>query len=341
MQRGNFLKGVFSPSRTYIGLDIGNFNIKIAQVKKRRFSKERVLSFAIVPIGGDKSKDRIIEAIKEACKNLGLDSKKVNLSIAGPCIMMRYIIIPSMSEKELSQSLEVELEKYIPYKGEDVVVDHRILTKLSDNQILVLLVAAERKLINERVNLIKDAGLEPQLINVDALALIEAFRVILPRPKGVVAILDIGYQLSKLVVMEDDIPYFSRDIETGEYDIIQMISEKMNIDFDLAKEWGYHPKDKLKEITEIVKPGIDNLLDELFLSFEYCERNLEKKVEQLYLSGGGSKVKVLLESIEKNPNLKIDFWESTQGFKISPSITNEELKEYSPLLAVAIGLALS
>jgi len=342
MQLGNFLKGISFPQPAVAtGLDIGNFSVKLVQIKKINFGKEKSLSFAVVPIKGDGSPERIIEAIKQAYKDLAIDSKKVNISVSGPNIIMRYIILPSMREVELTKSLEFELEKYIPFKREDAIIDYRILAHLPNNQMIVLLVAVERRFISERVKLIKDAGLEPQTINVDAFALIEAFLGVLPKPKSVTALLDIGYRLSKLVVLGYDIPYFSRDIEIGEYDIFQMISQKMNLDFNLAKELSYRPaEDKVKEVAEAVKPTLDSLLSELSLSFEYCERDLGKKVDQLYLSGGGSRIKLLSESLGNIRDLKIHIWNPTLGFRISSPLNPEGLREYSHLLAVAVGLAL-
>ncbi len=343
MQLGNFLKGIsFSEAPAAVGLDIGNFSVKLIQIKKINLGKEKSLSFAVVPIKDDGSPDRIIEAIKQAYKDSRIESKKVNISVCGPNIIMRYIILPLMKENDLSKSLEFELERYMPFKKEDAVIDYHILANLPNNQMLVLLVAVERRLIEERIKLIKDAGLEPQAINVDAFALMEAFLGVMPKPKSVTALLDIGYRLSKLVVLEYDVPYFSRDIEIGEYDIFQMISQKMNLDFNLAKELSYRPKEeKVKEIAESVKPTLDSLLSELSLSFEYCERDLGKKVDQLCLSAGGSKIKFLSESLGNIGDLKIHHWNPIQGFKVTSPLSPEGISEYSHLLAVAVGLALS
>jgi len=325
---------------TPLGLDIGNFSVKFAQIKTSPFSKQRFVSFAITPVKDDSSRDKIIEAIKTSYKELAGDSKNVNISICGSNIITRYIILPRIGNRDLRKALEFELEKYIPYKKEDMVIDYNKLTNLPNNKTLVLFVATERRFIQERVNLVKDAGLQPKSINIDALALNETFKALPYKSKGAVAVLDIGYKLSKLIVLENDVPYLSRDIESGEYNIIQATAKRMGIDFQKAKEVAYKADENLGEIAKVITYDARSLLDELLMSFEYCERTLEKKVSQLYLTGGGSRNKILLESLKRTQNLKIDFLDITQSLKFYSSLNSEELKEKSYLLAVAIGLAL-
>jgi len=344
MQISGLLKKISFPfsSAMPLGLDVGNFSVKLVQVKRSGLNKERILSFAVVPLSPEGSKGAVISAIQQACQQLSAGSNKVNISICGPNVIVRYIILPYMQEKDLAKSFDFELERYIPFKRQDAVVDYRILARLSNNQMVVLLVAAEERFIQERIELVKGAGLEPQIVNVDAFALMSAFRAATADSKRVTGILDVGYHLSKLVVFESDIPYFSRDIEIGEREILQVVSERLGIDFNLAKELSYQDKeDKHKQIAEAVATTLGSLLSELSLSFEYCERDLEKRVEQLYISGGGSRIKVLLEALAGLPDLKSNIWNPVQGFRLAPEVAPGSLEEYSHLLAVAVGLALS
>lgn len=343
MAKKNLLDSLFYPGSTALGLDIGSFSVKIVQIRISSFSKKKKIAFSIVPIKGDRSKDKVVEAIKEAYKNLAVDTKKVNISVYGQNIVMRYVVLPVMKSTDLQKSLEFELDKYIPYKKEDAAIEYYKLANLSDNRMIVLLVAALRSTISERISLVKEAGLEPQSINVDALALSEAIKVIPSRSKAVVAVLDVGYRFCKLLVLENDIPYFSRDINTGEYDIIQAISNKMGLPYENALALGCNPADKLADITKAVMYVLNSLSDELSLSFEYCDRNLEKKVSCLYLTGGGSKVVVLQEYLKKALKFKIDFLDPLQNFTVSlpEKPGNADLiKESKALLSVAVGLAL-
>lgn len=157
MQAVKFFRDILPRSYISIGLDIGNFSIKIAQIKKKRFSQNKVLSFAVVPIGGDKSPNQVIQAVKQAYKQGGFESKKVNISIGAPDTIIRYIILPAMTKSDLLKSLDFELERYIPYKKEDMVINSRILIKISNNKMIVLLVAVESRFIQERITQIKKA----------------------------------------------------------------------------------------------------------------------------------------------------------------------------------------
>lgn len=323
-----------------LGLDIGSFSVKFAQIRNKPFSKEKFVSFAISPIKEDGGKDKIIEAIQTSYKELNTNNHKVNLSVSGVNIITRYITLPRIKESDLRKALEFELEKFLPYKKEDMIIDHSILTSLPGDKVLILLVASDKGFIQERINLVKEAGLEPQSINIDALALTETFKALPNKPKGLIALLDIGYRLTKLVIIENDIPYFSRDIEMGEHNVIEAIVKRMGIKPEEARKIAYQ-NEKSEILDKVMTYDVGGFSSELSLSFQYCERNLDKKIEQIFLTGGGSKITILRESLKKISNIKkVDFLNIAEGFKFASSINKDQIDQKSFLLGVAIGLAL-
>lgn len=343
MKLTNFFQSIV-PGIT-VGLDVGTYSVKAAQIKEKRFSGKKFLSFGVKDIKQPDSRESVVTAIKALYDEIKPDSNRVNLSIYGADIIMRYIPLPSLEAFDLSHCLEFELERYIPGKQKDtMVIDYKILYRLANKQMVVLLIAAEREVIERRISLARDAGLEPNSMNVDCLALMEAFKAMPVSGKGkeVVAILDIGYSVSKLVVFQENIPYFSRDImASGIGNFLQLMSENMGLDPIRAQDLMFNPGDKLKEIIQACKLGLDTLTDELRLSFEYCGRNLQKKVSQLYLCGGGSKIKILDEALTASLNLKTKIFDVTSAFAVSSPYPQDKSRELSPLIAVAVGLAMS
>ncbi|MFZ2356760.1 MAG: hypothetical protein WAW67_02930, partial [Candidatus Omnitrophota bacterium] len=104
MQLPNFFQSFIS--NVLIGVDIGNFSVKVVQIKQKRFPKEQLLSFGIREIKPEKSDGAITQAIKEACGNAKIESNKVNLSVCGPEIIVRYITLPQLEPDELAYCME-------------------------------------------------------------------------------------------------------------------------------------------------------------------------------------------------------------------------------------------
>jgi type IV pilus assembly protein PilM len=334
----------FKKEISVIGLDIGTFSIKSVEIKKKWPKKETSLSYSIVNIAKPEDSKSIISAIRESLKELGCDSARAKLSLSGPDIITRYILLPKMQEKDLLSSLEFELLKHIPHKLEEMVVDYQVIDRSIDNQMLVLVVAAERRIIADRVNLIKQAGLEPKSINVDCFAIVEAFQRISPmlgENNASVALLDIGHRTTKLAVLENNDIRFSREIMMGGYDLTRTISERMNVDLEQAEKLKCSQDEKSSEIKEIINSNLEGLLDEIRLSLDYCQRLIQKRISSLYLSGGGARLKDIDTVLNSALELKINFWDPLINFHLAPSASKQTSESKSSLLATAVGLALS
>ena len=80
----------------------------------------------------------------------------------------------------------------------------------------VLLVAAKRELIESKLRLLTDAGLEPGIVDVDAFALHNAFEVNYPEAmRGIVGLVNIGHEVTNINILDDGVPILTRDITVG------------------------------------------------------------------------------------------------------------------------------
>src|SRR5207302_99313 len=83
-------------------------------------------------------------------------------------------------------------------------------------QMNVLLVAAKRELVEGRVGLLNEAGLEPGIIDVDAFAIHNAFELNHPDAmQGVVGLVNIGHEVTNVNILEDGVPVLTRDVSVG------------------------------------------------------------------------------------------------------------------------------
>lgn len=329
------------PKKT-VGLDIGNRYLKLSELVEKR-GRYYLNAFGIEHIADDSTQAKIA-AIKKVVQESGASSNKVNISVCGPSVIVRYILLPQMTRTQLENAIRYEAEKYIPFDIEDVILNAPILEeKREDNKIRVLIVAAKKAFVEGQVKLVEACGLQAQLIDVDSFALINSFLLNNPDEQGqdIVALLHIGSHFTNVNILKDKVSHFMRDITIGGKDLTKVIAEKLNIDPNDAENLKCNPEGREEEILSILSPILNNLLGEISLSFSYYEDQLERGIDKVFLSGGTSKLKNLSKFLSDNLGIEVVTWDPTAKLLINPALNQERLKSCHPMLAVSIGLALS
>ena len=328
--------------KNLVGLDIGNHYIKITELTEKQ-GKYYLSAFGIEHLSEDSPRGKLA-AIKKVVQESGISTKKVNISICGPSVIVRYILLPHMTKQQLESAIRYEAEKYIPFNIEEVMLNAPILEeKKEESKVRVLIVAAKKSFVEDYVKLVEGSGLEPQLIDVDSFALINSFLLSYPNKEsqGIVALLHIGASFTSINILKNKVSHFMRDITIGGRDLTKLIAEKLNMDLADAENIKCNPGDREEEIFSIITPALNNLLGEISLSFSYYEDQLERGIDKVFLSGGTSKLKNLDKFLSSNLGMEVITWDPTISLQIKPALNQERLKSCLPMLAVSIGLALS
>jgi len=130
----------------------------------------------------------------------------VNLSICGPNVAVRYVAITKMSEDEFRRSLRYEAASHLPFRLDELNLDGAILKHLPDNKMLVMFAAGKKDFIAQRLRLFKDAHIKVNLVDIDSLALINAFNHIHAQKEseptsGAVVLLNIGASVTNINIL--------------------------------------------------------------------------------------------------------------------------------------------
>jgi len=320
-----------------IGLDIGTSEVKLVELK---FLKDAVelARFNLEPIQAD-----LVSLLKRIAP-----SQAINISVSGASTVIRYIDFPRMNEDELKQALRFEAQKYIPFPINEVNLDNYILKEdLSDNKMLVLVAAVKKEFINQRLKLIQEAGLKINIVDLDSLALINAFNFSYSKEEDAdiknktIALLNIGASMSNLNILENGHPVLSRDIYIAGNNLTGRIQDATGIDLKSAEELKPDiDKEKLNKVITAAEPVISDLSKELRTSFDYYESQSASSVSKIFLSGGGSKFAGLKDILANLLSIEVEYWDSLRQISIADHIDSKEAKELSAQLAVAVGLAL-
>jgi len=336
---------MFGRSKRILALDIGSSEIKALEVQESG-GGIALTGFASTKIG---NQNETIYAIKEIIRHAAFKSRRCVTSVSGRSVIVRYVSMAQMPEEDLRQAIKFEADKYIPFEVDEVVMDTQILEDsvgdASQPEMKVLLVAVRKSLIEEHLALLQEAGLQSQIIDVDAFALGNAFELRaasqggLP-PEKVVALIDIGANKTNINILKGSVSYFTREVYLAGNDFTEAVSRKFNLDTQEAERLKAEPGDQAPEVEEAILPTLDDLGNEIQLSFDYFENQFDRVVEEVYISGGSARLPGLQRAFEGAFEKSVVFWNPLESIEIrGDRIDLKALQQNAGQLAVGVGLA--
>lgn len=337
---------MFRRKNTILGLDIGTSSIKAIEMTSTGGD------FCITGYGqvAITNPENPLDDIKELLQTSGIKSKRAIIGVSGREVIVRYISIQAVDKENLADAVRLEADKYIPYDLEEVVLDSQRLDDDAEintsGEMKVLLVAAKRSLIDSRVDVLRNSELHPSIIDVDSFALGNAFvlkSMLSHRAEvegKVVSLVDIGCTKTNINIMIGNISFFTREIYLAGNEFTDEIHKKLEVTTDEAEGLKREPGIFALEVQEAVAPVIDDLANEISLSFEYFESQFTRQVEEIYVSGGGSQLFSLEPDFERIFGKRINRWDPTENFEVrEDQVDVDALKANASQLAIAIGLA--
>ncbi|MBX3469786.1 MAG: type IV pilus assembly protein PilM [Planctomycetes bacterium] len=334
---------MFGRSKRVLALDIGSSEIKAMEVVDTG-SGIALTGFEATRIG---SQNETIFAVKELLKKGNFKTKRCVTAVSGRSVIVRYVTMAQMPIEDLRQAIKFEADKYIPFEVDEVIMDTQILEDgIGDAgaEMKVLLVAVRKSLVEEHLALLNDAGLQPTTIDVDAFALGNAFEARARAqgglaPEKVVALIDIGANKTNINILKGKTSYFTREVYLAGNDFTEAVSRKFNLDTQEAERLKCEPADQSAEVEEAILPTLDDLGNEIQLSFDYFENQFDRVVEEVYISGGSARLPGLQRAFEGAFEKSVVFWNPLEGIDIRQGVDMKRVNQYAGQLAVGVGLA--
>ncbi len=363
--------------QTVVGLDIGTSTIKAIKIKKHKSGYELIgaeifslTSESIDDMDPDTKTSLYVNSIKKILKQKNISSKLVTTAIPGDSAIIRYIKVPYMAPEELKNVVPYEAEQYIPLGMDQIVFDYQVLNEVEEEnqkKMEVLLVAVKNETMNQHLNILKSAGANPFVIDVDSFALCNAYSLNLQEESetgvkaNTVALINMGARFTTVTIVEDGIPHLSRDINIGGNNFTKEIQREFNLSFAEAEELKKKQAVIMVEseelllstmptsddarstrIFEAITPSLNKLLNDIRRSFDYYESTVKKKsVQKILLSGGSSKIKNIDRFLSERLGIPVEINYPFKNINInSKNFDFDYLRANAVHFNVALGLAL-
>ncbi len=341
---------LFRRSRQTIGLDVGSGYVKAALVDHSG-EEPRLLRMASLPLMADTIVEGeimdpplVVDTIQAVMQALGGPGRSVVTAVGGRDLIVRKILMDRMSEGDAREVIRWEAEQYVPFEMSNVQLDFQILDpEASGLQMNVLLVAAKRELVDQRMMLLSDAGLSTVVVDVDAFAIFNAFEYNYPAAsRGVSAVANVGHEIATVIVYQDGVPLVTRDIAFGSKHLREELRRMHGIPADEA--------DALVQGTARRDPNMDRLFyeraAELGLAIERATAFLggdggSAHLAAVYLTGGGAGIPRLQDAISDRLRVRIETVNPLQRLDIAPeAMAHVPSEEGAPMWMLPVGLAL-
>ena len=347
--------GLFTPkSPALIGVDISSTAVKLLQLGWTG-GRYRVEHYAVEPLPPNAVVEKNIveveavgEAIRRALNRSGAKTKFAAAAVAGSAVITKMIPMPAdLSEEDMEAQIQVEANQYIPYPIEEVSLDFEVVGPIKDNpdMVNVLLAASRTENVDLRVAALDLGGLAAKVMDVEAFAMENAFRLIadqLSVPKdAVVAVVDVGATMTTLIVLKNQRTIYSREQVFGGKQLTDEVMRRYGLSYEeagLAKRQGGLPESYEVEVLEPFKEAmvqqISRLLQFFFAGSEYS------RVDQVVLAGGCASIAGVADLVEEHLGVPCAIANPLADMTLSGRVQAQTLTQDAPALMIACGLAM-
>ncbi|MFI7541657.1 type IV pilus assembly protein PilM [Actinoplanes sp. NPDC049599] len=331
-----------------IGLDIGSSSIRAVEVRRAK-DDYTLTNFGQVPLPPGTVQAGILTdpvAVTSALKQLWaackFDTKQVLLGVTNPQLVVREMAVSNLPAKEMRKSLPFQVRDMLPLAVDRSLLDFRPLEEPGDNPtVRGLLIAMPKDAVMALIQAVEKAGLH--VVNVD-LASFALLRAASRLDAQVEAIVDIGAEVTSVVVHADGEPLIVRTVPRGGTEITESIATRLGITAPEAEalkcRYGLHG-DGRPDSDAAAADAIRPLINELRSSFTYlASGERQKQVTRVSLCGGSALMPGLAEHIQQQLGVQVMYADSAGRLRDTRKARQRGFDSFLPSAAVSIGLTL-
>lgn len=327
-----------------VGLDLGSHAVKAVALRPNRRGWSLLAAGELpMPHGERVTQEQVSETAAALLDTLGLRRAHIAAALSGQAVIVKRLALPPMKKEELAEAIPWEAEQYIPFALTDVQLDYQVLesNKAAATEALdVLLVAARRDRVNERVAVVSATGRRPAVLDVEAFALANAYSMNYPnRADPLSVLIHIGRSTTIVCALELGQPVFTRDINVGGAAYSDALEREMGYDATAIRRILHGQPSDDESVTAVLREVHLQLIMEVRKTLDfYWSTTKVSPLSRIVLSGGASQVEGLSALLDQEFNTSVEWLDPFKLVTRSSKVPGADLE--GPAYAVAVGLAM-
>ncbi|MCC7007572.1 MAG: type IV pilus assembly protein PilM [Acidobacteria bacterium] len=337
-----------------VGLDIGSSAVK-AVVLRRSRAGWSLVSAGEAPVPDDAAREGasdptvVSEVVSSLLDSLRLRRARVAAALAGHSVIVKRLSLPSMTDAELAEAIPWEAEQYIPFDLSEVQLDYQVVkigTDAGRNALDVLLVAAKRDRIDDRTGIVVQSGRRPVVLDIEAFALANAYRMNYPeRDDQLAVLLHVGRALTLVCLLEHGQPVFTRDIAVGgglHLEALKREFAAVGTD-DLAAKRMLHGQMPAhlppEQVSAVLRQASQRLVAEVRSTIDFYRATAPiEKISRVVVSGGACDAVGFTELLGAEFGAPVEVFDPFR--RVTRPSRGAAADASGPAYAVAVGLAM-
>ena len=347
----NDLKQQGATAGSVVGIDIGSSSVKLVQIKLQKddLALETYGELQLGPYGNLEAGQlanlpplKITEALIDIIREATVTAVTCGVSIPYTSSFATVLDIPTLDPEIVARSIPAEAKKYVPVSLNEVLIDWFPVTTDPDSKTTKILLVATHKAALKRSNLvISNLDLENKISEIEFFSTI---RAAVSKGDNLVAILDLGANLTKLYIVNQGIVHMTHATKNiGGADITNQLAVDLGVDFPTAEKTkcahGLIPHQDQPAVYNSISAFVDPGFREIDRILKNYEAHNGIQVEKVILSGGGAMMRNMpsyasnqlqREVVLANPFDKVFY----------PAFLEDTLRDVGVIFTPALGVAL-
>ncbi len=342
-------------SHSVLGVDLSSTAAKVLELSYSS-GRYKVESFGLATIPPEAIVENnikdfavVTEALKLALERAKVSTRYAAIAMPSTAVISKILQVDaSLSDDELEAHIQLEAATLIPFPLAEVRMDFTVLeiNEKDASKMNVLFVASRTENVDARVDVLEDAGLTVDFVDVETFAVersVNFLRTLLP-DQGVdktIAVIDFGATMTTLTVLHNMRAIYSREEVFGGRQLTEAIQRRYHLSYEEAgrmKKMGGLPADYEEEV---LKPFRESLIPLVRRSMQFfLSSGYSHNVDFILLAGGGAHLNGLSEMLADRLSAPCVIADPFENMSLARGLNEDSLRLDAPAFMVSCGLAL-